>query len=477
VLSYLFRPLGAAALIGVAVLSTGCQTYEPRPLRPEDHRLAWHARTPGDEPVRAFAERLAQSGQVSAFDPSDGLTLEEAEVVALVYNPALRLQRLRAGVVAASAGEAGRWKDPTFSCDLLRITESVPSPWVLTPGLALTIPLSGRLEAEKDRADATIRVALTEIAEQEWKTRFDLRSAWLQWSAARLRAEHIEPLLASVEALVVRASKLGAAGEIPATEAGLFALERVLQQKALRKARDDAKEWLLRVHMQIGLSPEAQVVFVPTLQIPKSGTRDLDASGPETLTLRRLREEYEVAEQTLRMEISKQFPDLVIGPLYETDQGQSRIGFFGALPIPVLNANVQAIAEARAARELARASYETAYEQLVGSFEVEQVRQRSLSADVRFLEDEIVPLVDKQLETAHRMFELGEGGALTLLESVISAGAIRSDLVDARLQAALSHVELARLTTAQMHPTVNVDFEDDSDPTSEPELGLQEVVP
>ena len=43
-----------------------------------------------------------------------------------------------------------------------------------------------------------------------------------------------------------------------------------------------------------------------------------------SLRLRRLREEYEVAEHALHREIRKQYPDLTIGPLYETDQGQSQ---------------------------------------------------------------------------------------------------------------------------------------------------------
>jgi tRNA wybutosine-synthesizing protein 1 len=40
------------------LLLTGCQSYEPKPLDLAAHRGAWLARTPGDEPVRAFAEQL-----------------------------------------------------------------------------------------------------------------------------------------------------------------------------------------------------------------------------------------------------------------------------------------------------------------------------------------------------------------------------------------------------------------------------------
>jgi hypothetical protein len=476
VLSISSRPLIAAALIGVAVLPTGCQHYEPRPLDLESHHLAWSARTPGDESIRALADRLAETGDGGVFDPTDGLTLEEAEVVALVYNPDLRLQRLRAGIVAARAGEAGRWADPEFSFDLLRVTQGVPSPWVITPGLALTIPISGRLEAEKAKAGAALRVALTEIAEQEWATRLDLRAAWLRWSSALVRGEQASRLLASLEPLAAAAARLANAGEMPATTTGLFDLERALQRQAVRRATADAEAWMLRVRQCMGLSPNAPIQCVPTLQAAPAARTGVDRV--ETLTLQRLRAQYEVAEQTLLLEIRKQYPDLVLGPLYERDQGQSRIGLFGAIPIPILNANVKGIAEARAARELARAAYETEYERLAGHFQNVQARQRAAAAGLRTLEEDIVPIVERQVATARRMVELGEVGIDVLLESLIREGEICGELIEARLQAALVGVDLARLTTAAHapHPALPV-IQSDGGPAPHSVIPTQEVVP
>ena len=110
--------------VGVGVIAAGCQKYSPHPLDLPAHREAWLARTPGAEPVRALAERLNTSATSNAFDPSDGVTLAEAEIVALVFNLDLRMARLRAGVARAVAEHAGVWSDPVFSLDALRITES-----------------------------------------------------------------------------------------------------------------------------------------------------------------------------------------------------------------------------------------------------------------------------------------------------------------------------------------------------------------
>jgi hypothetical protein len=162
---------------------SGCQRYQPRSLDPEEHRARWLERSPQSAGVVEFAQQLADSGDsVSEYDPSDGITCAEAELIALVFNPELRLARLRAGMTAATAEHAGLWDDPEFSIDFLRITESVSTPWVITPGLAFTIPISGRLEVEKSRADAALRAELTRVAEDEWRVRHKVRQVWLAWS-------------------------------------------------------------------------------------------------------------------------------------------------------------------------------------------------------------------------------------------------------------------------------------------------------
>ena len=143
------RRIGALTLVFTALVS--CQSYEPRPLDREAHRQAWHARTLEASSLRAFLERLdlEDAAPTAAFDATDGLSLREGELVARVFNPRLRLARMRAGRALADVEHGGRWRDPRFSLSLLRITESVPDRWVIAPTLGFSIPLSGRLAAER----------------------------------------------------------------------------------------------------------------------------------------------------------------------------------------------------------------------------------------------------------------------------------------------------------------------------------------
>lgn len=443
-----FRPAGVGTLVCVLSMLAGCQSYQPKPLDPQSHREVWHERTPGDETVRVFASSLAESGYTDAagFDPEDGLSLPEAELVALVFNPDLRLARLRLGMVAVSAEHAGRWDDPEAAIDVLRITESVSNRWVITPSLAFTVPISGRLEAEKARAEAALAAELEQVAESEWQTRLDVRVAWLTWSAARLREAETEKLIDSMAGLVDSTRQLAETGEIPRTEAALFEIEHMQRRNALRRLRGDLVAAEQRLRSLMGLSPDAPVSLQPSLEgLDAPLDMPFDAIAERSVTLSRLRAEYEEAEQVLRREVRKQYPDLTIGPLYESDQGQSRIGFLGGLPLPVFNANRQGIAEAWAERELARAAYETAYERLVGS--VSQVRARivSLQAQRNELTTDLAPRVDQQLDDARRLLELGEGGGLVLLESLVRAYDTKLSLVDVRLDEARAVAELSYL--------------------------------
>lgn len=435
-----------AALAGVGVMIAGCQSYRSRPLDLEAHRGAWAARSADDESVRAFAQRLGVPGQHTTFDPSDGLSLAEGELILLVYNPELRLARLRAGVAAAGAEHAGRWSDPELLVDVLRITEGVPSPWVIAPALSFTIPISGRLEVEKQLADASSSAELARVAEQEWAQRVELRRQWLRWSASRLRAEETERLLASIDSLVGSTTKLAEAGELPQTEASLFRIERADQAQALLRRRADAAAIEQRLRGLMGLSPDAPLELVPTLALSDQPEEvGHDALARRNLTLARLEQEYEAAERSLNLEIRKQYPDLTIGPQYESDQGQSSIGLIGAIPVPLLNANRRGIAEAEAERELARAAYETEFERLTGALAATRIRLDSLEQQRELYESEIVPLVDGQLADARRLLELGEGGGLVLLESLTRVGSARMSLIETRLDGSLAAAELSGL--------------------------------
>lgn len=427
------------------LLLAGCQTYQPQAASRPAHKEEWEARRASSESVREFAKRLGETTSYDrAFDTDDGLSLGEGETVALVFNPDLRVARLRAGVAKATAEYAGLWDDPELSIDVLNITQSVPDPWVIGSALAFTIPVSGRLKVEKERAEVAMHAELERVAEAEWTVLRDAAEGWLEWSAHGHQLRQTEAILEQLDAVVESTSRLAEAGELPRTEASLFTIERASRRAERDRLRGELEESEQQLRSLMGLSPKAPLSLNPTLS---PGTVRTDRSEPceGHPTLVRLRREHEVADKTLLREIKKQYPDITFGPQGESDEGQSRIGFIGAIPIPILNSNKGGIAEARAEREVALAAYETEYERMVGRLAALQARLSGIRSRRTTIYETLVPLVDRQVADAERLLELGEGDSLVLLESLLRSNEAKIQLIDLQLEEARTENEIRYL--------------------------------
>ncbi|MFM7132884.1 MAG: hypothetical protein ACKO0W_01055, partial [Planctomycetota bacterium] len=147
----------AFALSISVALAGGCRSYGPSPLALDAHEATFVARDASASEVAEFARSLAPAGAgAAAFDPSDGLSVGEAEIVALVFNPDLRERRLAAGIAAAGAAHAADWDDPReFAARLERAHEGID---LLDPGAVdLGGPDAGCGRGDPDEAAAHVR--------------------------------------------------------------------------------------------------------------------------------------------------------------------------------------------------------------------------------------------------------------------------------------------------------------------------------
>lgn len=438
----------------VGLMVGGCAGYERRPLDLEGARAAWVGRSPGDATVREFAAALrraevgAEAG--AGFDVSDGLTLAEAEAVALVFNAELRLARLEAQVTRASAEHAGLWHDPVLGVDLERIVKGAggANVWVASSTISMTVPISGRLEAEKARAGAQLAAELDRVAAREWATRAALRELWVEWSAARVRVELGREVLGRLREVGAVARRQEQAGSMTRVEARVFDVEIAGREVDLIEAAGRERELELQVRGMLGLSPEVALTLVPSVVFAARTTGEgelramLEASSPE---LAAVRAEYEVAEQALRTEVRKQYPDLVVGPGYGRDQGDDRVLLGVSLPLALWNRNQQGVAEASAQREVARGRFEATYERLAGRLAIALSGYEAGRAQRALAEATLVPLADEQEGDVRRVAALGRVDLLVLLESLKMQHAAKVRLVDARARESIGAVRVEEL--------------------------------
>ncbi len=444
------RLVGWGVVPAAVAILAGCQSYDASPLALGDHRASVRTRLvdPGSiESVEAFVSRLgAPSPAVARFDATDGLTLAEAEVVALFYNSDLRLARLDAGVSLAAFETAGLWEDPVFGFDGADIL-SAASPFEFGLNLAFTIPISGRLRVAEDRASAAYDASIARIVDAEWETRIRVRRAWVAWSAARLRLRVLDETVDRLDAVLAATDALIDAGELSRVDGRLIGLERSERSAARSLALMEVERARLALLRLLGLSPETSVVLVPSDSVVGGDVSVPDRAGrliERNTSLAVRRAEYRVAEESLRLEIRKQIPDLTVGAGYG-QEGDDRLLLGASIPVPVLNGNRGAIEEARARRAVARAMAETAFDGLLHDLAMADALRRGAEAQLDGFEGALLPALAAQASELETLIGLGELDAIVLLETVTREAAAKSRALELRAAAAEAWLEVVRL--------------------------------
>lgn len=463
-----------AGLLTLVALSGGCQRYERAPLNLGAHREEFLARSIESEPLTTFAAQMREGSAATQgqFDLADGVSLDEGQAVAMVFNAKLRTERLRAGVTAASAQHAGLWEDPVLGVDLTRIIESVTHPWKLGATIGLTVPISGRLEHEKQLAGDEHAVELAKVAQAEWEVRAELQRAWARWSALQSQQQVTGEFLQQAEQVLGVVDTMERAGELSRTEARLFKIEQTARRADLQRVEAMIRQVELEIRALLGLSPSAPVQLV-AIPLGASGEsvvaiRDgsaADAGGGDGASHPLLvvaQAEYQAAERMLELEISKQVPDLSLSPGYGREEGQDQILFGFGLPIPIFSGNRRAIEEARAAREVARGNTYEVQEGLLSAIVIARAELEAASRHRVLIEMELIPLVDAQDGDARKLAQLGEVNTLVLLESLVRRQEAKVQLIEAMRDEELAAMRLSEL----LGPTPAVAFDNEKTPTS-----------
>ena len=345
----------------------------------------------------------------------------------------------------ASLETSGLWEDPVFGFDGAEIL-SPEGPFEFGLMLEWTIPISGRLGVERDLASAAYEAELRRVVEAEWAIRMQVREAWAHWSEALLRQELLGNFVTDTQRVVELTDRLEEAGEFTRVEARLI-------RGQLASARLEAAGAALAVQAAsselyelIGLWPGGSLELLPELSSPAGSEQevDIDRLITSNLSLAVSRAEYQAAEEALRLEIRKQYPDLTIGAGYgNEDDDRLLLGL--SIPIPALNGNRAGIAAAEAKRDQARLRAESQFEELSRRFLLARNKLSITSAQRESFETVLVPLLDQQLGEIERLMDLGQVDALLLLESLTGRLDAKSKLLDLRLSEVRASIEVESL--------------------------------
>lgn len=345
------------ALILLFVVS-GCARYQPHPLTKES--IAQQLETPTIEQLIIQASNIKHPLLPPlTFDMKDGLSPDEAAVLAVLRNPDLRAIRDQHGIANAQLLQAGLLPDPQVSYGF-----TAPSGGTdLGMNNAFGIGLSWQ-------ATALIWRQNQMTAAEKQQQGVDLQIAWQEWQiaqAAKLAAYQLIVYVQQQALLSEMARRLedNRARLQEAADLGLVTeLERVAAVSAknlvdirLLALEQQMKQQQQRLNRAMGLKPyeavtlQQDIELMTDLNVPAYAdlTHDIEKQRLDLLALKR---GYESQEETLHVAVLQQFPQISIGFDHARDNSNLyTVGFGVSMTLPIFDRNQGQIALARATRE------------------------------------------------------------------------------------------------------------------------------
>jgi cobalt-zinc-cadmium efflux system outer membrane protein len=432
-------------LFGVLMLA-GCavKRYQSAPIVPSDSAFQFESRSFADPGLQEYVEKNLGK-RVTPWPPKTW-DLQTLSLAGLYFNPSLDAARARVEEATAAVVTAGARPNPSLS-----VAPGIPSPYLLTLDFAIPIETAGKRGHRIQSARSLENAARFDLADLAWKVRGGVRIGLLNY----LLASQSLDLLRFEEQ--VRGEQVNildqrfAVGEIPRPEVDLARIE------------------LSKTHLAISTA-EGQIVgakaaLAASIGIPAAGLQGLnftwsDLDSPPSaeslsseqiqreavlnrLDVRRSLAQYAAAEADLQLEISKQYPDVQIGPGYTYEEKNNFFTVGLSTTLPIFNRNQGPIAEAEARRKEAAAVFLEKQAQVIAGSERAQALYVAALKELAEADQSLRKLQDAHLHMMEQAVRLGEEDRLGLNGVQIESSVVARARLDAlaRAQSALGELE------------------------------------
>ncbi|KAA3606122.1 MAG: TolC family protein [Planctomycetota bacterium] len=309
------RPL--APCFAFALLFSGCVQYQAQPLdAPGSLQTLNQQRLDPSSPH--WPETL---GPDSGLDLDDGLSLPEAQAVAVSLHPALQAERAKLAVSEALLVEAGLLPDPEVGWGAMDwIIGGTRDDAIVGLEALFRLQAPGSRQARIDLATAEWQQSRWALLEMEWHHAGKTRQCFVRLLGLRGVWQSLQSQQAMVEATRQGLKDAFELGEATALQSHLADLD-------LRRLEVLQLSWEARLNQEIqqlnqllGLPPGSEVLLQPMETATKEQAwleESAEALTEEALNrrpdLQALAAAYDAAEAKLRLAIARQWPDLSIG--------------------------------------------------------------------------------------------------------------------------------------------------------------------
>ena len=345
-------------LTGLCCLLAGCSTYQPQALT--DQTVQQKLQTPTAAELSIQAAQIKHPYlKVIPFNIQDGLSPDEAAILAVLRNPELRAARDHHGVANAQLLQAGLLPNPRLSYNFSALNGGLDKGKVTGLGLGLEWEITALItQANKvTGAEAEQQAVDLHIAWQEWQFAqaakiavyqlavYTKQQALLEEINQRLEDNRLRMQEAAEQGLVTELDQVAASTAKNAID---VRLQAITQQK---------NQQLQRLNRALGLRPYDVINLQQNITLPDSlmmpSYDHLTANlSKRRLDLMALQQGYQNQEEQLHIAVLQQFPKISIGfTQTKNNSDYYTLGAGVAVTLPIFDQNQGTIALATATRQ------------------------------------------------------------------------------------------------------------------------------
>jgi len=431
--AFLLPLLLASCLLGACAT----QTYEAKPIAPEQWAAQWRERNLQSQQLQTY---LATQGAAEDRLPVKTWGLPELTLAAFFFHPDLDLARAQWRAAQAGNITAAQKPNPALSASGEHHGKaSGISPWTYGIGIDIPFETHGKREARMEQAAALTEAARLDIAQSAWQIRARLRVRMLEVYAAQQQAAQLQREVDARAQIVALLETRMAAGMVGGTDLSDARLQLQKSRTALAAESARLTEARASLAAAVGL-PDAALANVPlsfaaferdNVELP---AEDLQrAALLNRLEIRKALAGYDAAEAKLKLEIAKQYPDFSLAPGYSWDQGDNRWSLGLSLILALLNRNEGPIAEARALREVEAQRFNTLQAGIVGEQSQALARWAATQTGISKAQQQVAAQ-QARLGQTQRQFDVGYADRLELTSAQLELIAAEANVLAARLQ-------------------------------------------
>jgi len=467
----LFKNCHSQAVLALALLSTlpftltACNfvQYQPKPISTAISATRIENKDPASP---EFLQYQIMNGYNAHQLPLKEWDAEDLTYAALFFHSSLDVTRAKWRAADDAIGSASAKPVPTVNTTMANRTRAnvAESPYAFGFSIDIPIETANKRDIRIENAQHLSLAAKLEIAQAAWELRNQVALSLNEYQFNQQQNHLIsteQAQRAEIVAIYQKRLDLGAASNVELSTANLLlqSTSATLQANKLNRLvliSNLAKNLGLSMRRVEGM----KIIADSNTQLPLYLKPDLENSAVlNRLDLRIALERYAAAESKLKLEIAKQYPNIIISPGYAYELGDKVWSLGLSSLLTMLNKNKVAISEATQLREVEAAQVDALQSKIIADTSMAYAKLEKVHQELVNQQS----IVQKQQQNTQKMFNRLAAGEIDRLEMTfakLELNASEKNLALLHYQLKLAQIELENtLQKPLAQTTKNLDVE------------------